>query len=56
MGKITVFALDDCPFCKKVKELLTSKGVSFDVISLTQQPEWKSLMFLLTKGEALKLY
>lgn len=45
-----MFALDSCPFCKKAKELLTSKGVSFDVISLTQQPEWRPLMYLLTKG------
>ena len=43
-----MFALDSCPFCKKAKELLTSKGVSFDVISLTQQPEWRPLMYLLT--------
>ena len=50
MGKITVFSLDTCPFCKKAKELLASKGVSFDVISLTQQPEWRPLMYLLTKG------
>ena len=50
MGRITVFALDDCPFCKKAKELLKSKGVEFDVISLTQVPSWRPLMYLLTNG------
>lgn len=51
MGKITVFTLDDCPFCKKAKELLKSKGVEFDVISLTQVPAWRPLMYLLTNGK-----
>ena len=51
MGVITVFALDDCPFCKKTKELLNQKGLQYSEISLTRNPAWKSLMFLLTNGE-----
>lgn len=52
MGRITVFALDTCPFCKKAKDLLSSKGASFEVISLTQTPDWRPLMYILTKGTA----
>jgi len=50
MGKITVFTVDDCPFCRKAKDLLALKNVKFDSISLTEKPEWRSLLFLLTNG------
>ncbi|NMC09473.1 MAG: glutaredoxin family protein [Methanothrix sp.] len=31
-GKITLYALSTCTWCKKTKELLTALGVSFDYI------------------------
>lgn len=31
-GKITLYALSTCIWCKKTKELLTSMGVSFNYI------------------------
>ena len=31
-GKITLYALSTCIWCKKTKELLSSLGVSFDYI------------------------
>ena len=51
MGKITVFSLDSCPYCKKAKELLRGKGAEFEEISLTKNPEWRQLLYLITNGE-----
>ena len=51
MGKITVFALETCPYCKKAKALLKQKGADFEEISITAKPEWRQYMFLLTNGE-----
>ena len=50
MGKVTLFTLDTSPLCKKAKELLTSKGVNFEEISISKNPEWRPLLFLLTNG------
>ena len=51
MGKITVFTLDDCSNCSKVKQILEAKGAAFTEVSLTKTPEWRSLLFLLANGE-----
>lgn len=50
MGKVTIFTIAGCPFCKRAKELLTKKNVSFEEISVSENPEWRSLLFLLTNG------
>ena len=55
MGKITVFSLDTCPFCKKAKAVLRQKGVDFDEISVTAKPEWRQFMYLLTNGMFLSV-
>lgn len=52
MGKIVVFSLDGCPFCVKAKDLLSLKNVEFENISLTEKPEWRSMLFLLTSGRS----
>ena len=52
MGKIIVFIVDDCPFCRKAKDLLTLKNVKYESISLTEKPEWRNQLFLLTNGRA----
>ena len=49
MGKVTV-SIDDCPFYRKAEDLLTLKNVEYENISLTENPEWRSLHFLLTNG------
>ena len=50
MGKIVVFSLDTCPFCKKARALLKQKGADFDEISVTAKPEWRQFLYLLTNG------
>ncbi len=46
-GRVTIFTLDDCPYCRRAKKLLASKGTQLQEISLTESPDCKSLMFLL---------
>jgi glutaredoxin len=32
MKRVTVYALSTCPWCRKIKDLLTEHGVPFDFI------------------------
>lgn len=50
MGKVTIYTMDGCTYCKRAKELLTQKGVAYEEISLTSQPEWRPLLYLMTGG------
>lgn len=45
-----MFALDDCPHCKRAKKLLDDKGVQYNCISLTSEPGWRNLLFVLSNG------
>lgn len=38
MGRVTVFSIDDCPFCRKAKALLTENGISYYEINLDDYP------------------
>ena len=37
--KITVFTTSTCAYCPMVKKFLDSKGISYDVVNLDEQPE-----------------
>ena len=37
--KVTIYSTPTCPWCEKTKEFLNEKGVKFDVIDLTENPE-----------------
>jgi glutaredoxin 3 len=39
MSKVTVYTTEPCSFCAGVKGLLTSRGVEFDEVNLTKDPE-----------------
>ncbi len=39
MKKIRIYTKDYCPYCTSAKELLRSKGVSFEEIDITKTPE-----------------
>lgn len=39
MGRITIFATDGCPHCKRVKTALTSRGIPYKEISVTRYPQ-----------------
>mmetsp|Transcript_18406 Transcript_18406/g.21180 ORF Transcript_18406/g.21180 Transcript_18406/m.21180 type:complete len:524 (+) Transcript_18406:35-1606(+) len=48
MGKIIVFSLDDCGFCKKVKAALSVRCIPFVEISLSSHPEKRRDMLALS--------
>ena len=37
--KVTIFTTNTCAYCVMVKRYLDSKGVSYDVVNLDDQPE-----------------
>jgi len=39
MSKVTVYTTEPCSFCARVKGLLTSRGVEFEEVNLTKDPE-----------------
>ncbi len=39
MGRITVYTTDPCGYCARVKGLLQSRGLDFEEINLTRDPE-----------------
>ena len=38
-SKVVMYSKVPCPFCVKAKRLLTNKGVTFEEIDLTDQPD-----------------
>jgi glutaredoxin len=43
--KITVFTTNTCAYCAMVKRFLDSKGASYDVVNLDDQPERQAEVF-----------
>jgi glutaredoxin 3 len=39
MAKIVVYTKAHCPYCVRAKNLLTAKGVEFEVIDLEDKPD-----------------
>ena len=44
MGRITVFALDECPHCKRAKTALKDRNIPFTEISLSSHPNRRTDM------------
>ena len=39
MNKVTVYTTDPCSFCARVKGILSSRGVDFDEVNLSGDPD-----------------
>jgi glutaredoxin 3 len=39
MAQITVYTTDPCSFCVRVKQLLAARGVEYDEVNLSKDPE-----------------
>lgn len=48
MGRITIFAINGCPFCIKSKKALTERGIPYLEINLSQYPDKRSDMLSLS--------
>jgi glutaredoxin 3 len=42
MAEITVYTTDPCSFCVRVKQLLTQRGVEYQEINLSKDPEGRA--------------
>jgi glutaredoxin 3 len=39
MASVTIYTTDPCSFCARVKGLLTSRGVTYEEVNRTRDPE-----------------
>ncbi len=50
MANITIYTTRTCGFCYAAKSLLTKKGLSFDEIDVSADPEARQRMMIRTNG------
>lgn len=50
MAKVEVYSTSYCPYCMRAKALLKSKGVEFEEIDVTDDPEARAKMVELAGG------
>jgi len=50
LAKVEVYSTSYCPYCMRAKALLTSKGVEFEEIDVTDDPELRAQMVKLAGG------
>ena len=50
MAKVEVYSTSYCPYCMRAKALLQSKGVKFEEIDVTDNPELRAQMVNLAGG------
>jgi glutaredoxin 3 len=43
-SKITVYTTEPCSFCNRAKELLKKRGLEFEEISLTKDPDGRAAL------------
>jgi glutaredoxin 3 len=66
MAKVVMYSKVPCPYCVHAKRLLAEKGVDFDEIDLTNQPEqlmkiknetgWMTVPIIMINGELIGGY
>ena len=50
MKSVTIYTKNYCPYCHRAKALLTSKGVAFEEIDVTTDPEGQKAMSVRAGG------
>lgn len=66
MAKVIMYSKDPCPYCVNAKRLLNEKGVEFEEIDLTDQPEemqriknetgWRTVPIIMIDGKLIGGY
>ena len=41
---ITIYSKNNCPFCDRAKALLESKGITYNLINIEEQPEHRETL------------
>jgi alkyl hydroperoxide reductase subunit F len=49
-ARVRIFSTPTCPYCKQAKEFLSSKGITFEDIDVTSNPEGLKEMRTITGG------
>ncbi|MGC8719247.1 MAG: glutaredoxin family protein [Thermodesulforhabdaceae bacterium] len=49
-ARVRIFSTPTCPYCKQAKEFLSSKGIAFEDIDVTSNPEGLKEMRTITGG------
>ena len=50
MAKVTIYTTQVCPYCVQAKRLLTKKGVKYEEIDVTRDPELRRKMVQMAGG------
>lgn len=50
MKKVRIYTTNYCPYCVRAKDLLSRKGIPFEEIDVTQDPEMREKLVALTGG------
>ena len=66
MAKVLMYKKDPCPFCDRAVNFFNARGIEFDVIDLTDQPEeieriknetgWRTVPIILINGKLVGGY
>ncbi|MEZ0390683.1 MAG: glutaredoxin domain-containing protein, partial [Pseudobdellovibrionaceae bacterium] len=66
MAKVILYSKNPCPYCVHAKRLLDEKGVKYDFIDLTDQPEtlqkiknetgWRTVPIIMIDGQLIGGY
>ncbi|WP_415063005.1 glutaredoxin [Bdellovibrio sp.] len=66
MAKVLMYKKNPCPYCDRAINFLESKGIAYDVVDLTDQPEeidriksetgWRTVPIILINGKLIGGY
>ncbi|MFM6929493.1 MAG: glutaredoxin domain-containing protein [Bdellovibrio sp.] len=66
MAKVLMYKKDPCPYCDRAVNFLNGKGIAYDVVDLTNQPEeidrikaetgWRTVPIILINGQLVGGY
>ena len=66
MSKVVIYTTTFCPYCRVAKRLLEDKGVEYEEINLTEDPEgkrkvmdelgWRTVPIILINGQLIGGY
>lgn len=66
MAKVLMYKKDPCPYCDRAVNFLNGKGISYDVVDLTNKPEeidrikaetgWRTVPIILINGQLVGGY
>ncbi len=66
MAKVKMYKKNPCPFCDRAEAFMKAKGIEYDVVDLTDQPEeidriknetgWRTVPIILINGQLIGGY